>query len=53
MPNSFDQLPEILDARALKTFLGISQTGTYNLMHRKDFPITASARENILWLPRT
>ncbi len=38
MPNSFDQLPEILDARALKTFLGISQTGTYNLMHRKDFP---------------
>ena len=35
---SYDELPDVLDARALKNFLGISQAGTYNLMHRQDFP---------------
>jgi len=33
-----EELPDILDARTVKDYLGISQAGVYNLMHRKDFP---------------
>lgn len=38
MTKKMDELPDILDAKTVKDFLGISQAGVYNLMHRKDFP---------------
>ena len=35
---SIDELPSILGVKELKTFLGISRAGAYQLLHREDFP---------------
>ena len=35
---SFDELPAVLTAVELAAFLGISQSGAYNLMHSEGFP---------------
>lgn len=38
MYKSYDELPSVLSAKDLKTFLGISRAGAYQLLHREDFP---------------
>lgn len=38
MYKSYDELPSVLGAKDLKTFLGISRAGAYQLLHREDFP---------------
>ncbi len=35
---SFEELPAVLTAVELAAFLGISQSGAYNLMHSEGFP---------------
>lgn len=35
---NFDALPAVLNAKDVQTFFGISQSSTYDLMHRADFP---------------
>ena len=35
---NFNELPGVLGVKELSTFLGISRTGAYNLLHRADFP---------------
>lgn len=35
---SMDELPSVLSVKELKTFLGISRAGAYQLLHRADFP---------------
>lgn len=35
---SYDELPLMLNAEAIKNVLGISLTSAYELMHEKDFP---------------
>ena len=35
---SIDELPSIPGVKELKTFLGISRAGAYQLLHREDFP---------------
>ena len=35
---SFEELPAVLTAVELASFLGISQSGAYNLMHSEGFP---------------
>lgn len=38
MYSSPNELPDVLDMKALASFLGISRAGAYNLLHRGDFP---------------
>lgn len=38
MYKSFEELPGMLDMKALRDFLGISSGSVYALMHRADFP---------------
>ena len=38
MFENFDALPTVLNVKELQAFLGISQSSTYDLMHREDFP---------------
>ena len=38
MFENFDALPTVLNVKELQAFLGISQSSTYDLMHRADFP---------------
>lgn len=38
MFENFDALPTVLNVKDLQAFLGISQSSTYDLMHRADFP---------------
>lgn len=35
---SMDELPSVLSVKELQTFLGISRSGAYQLLHREDFP---------------
>ena len=41
---SFDELPAVLTAVELAAFLGISQSGAYNLMHSEGFPTLVVGR---------
>lgn len=41
---SFDELPAVLTAVDLAAFLGISQSGAYNLMHSEGFPTLVVGR---------
>lgn len=36
---SYDELPLFLSAKTVAQVLGISMTGTYELLHQKDFPV--------------
>lgn len=36
---SYDQLPLFLNAKTVAQVLGISMAGTYELLHREDFPV--------------
>lgn len=36
---SYDELPLFLNAKMVAQVLGISMAGTYELLHRKDFPV--------------
>ncbi|WP_322170159.1 helix-turn-helix domain-containing protein [Acutalibacter caecimuris] len=36
---SYDELPLFLNAKTVAQVLGISAAGTYELLHRKDFPV--------------
>jgi len=36
---SYDELPLFLNAKIVAEVLGISMAGTYELMHRTDFPV--------------
>ncbi len=36
---SYDELPLFLNAKTVAQVLGISMAGTYELLHRKDFPV--------------
>lgn len=38
MFQDFNELPTVLNAKELQSYLGISKTSTYELMHREDFP---------------
>ena len=38
MFENFDALPTVLNVKELQAFLGISQSSTYDLMHRAAFP---------------
>ena len=38
MLENFDSLPNVLNAKEVQSFLGISRSSTYDLMHRADFP---------------
>ena len=38
MDKNYDDLPSVLSVKELKDFLGISRAGTYQLLHREDFP---------------
>ena len=38
MFENFEALPNVLNAKDLQKFLGISQSSTYDLLHRADFP---------------
>ncbi|MBQ6432026.1 MAG: helix-turn-helix domain-containing protein [Oscillospiraceae bacterium] len=38
MLENFDALPNVLNAKEVQNFLGISRSSTYDLMHRTDFP---------------
>ena len=38
MLENFDSLPNVLNAKEVQNFLGISRSSTYDLMHRADFP---------------
>ncbi len=38
MFENFDSLPTVLNAKELQSFLGISKTSTYELLHQEDFP---------------
>lgn len=38
MYKNYDELPSVLSVKELKTFLGISRAGAYQLLHREDFP---------------
>lgn len=59
MYKSTNELPGVLDVKALANFLGISRAGAYNLLHRADFPTLhictrlMVTRENLLtWMER-
>lgn len=41
---SFEELPAVLTAVELAAFLGISQSGAYNLMHSEGFPTLVVGR---------
>lgn len=41
---SFEELPTVLTAVELAAFLGISQSGAYNLMHSEGFPTLVVGR---------
>lgn len=41
---SFDELPAVLTAVELAAFLGVSQSGAYNLMHSEGFPTLVVGR---------
>ena len=41
---SSDELPAVLTAVELAAFLGISQSGAYNLMHSEGFPTLVVGR---------
>ena len=41
---SFEELPAVLTAVELTAFLGISQSGAYNLMHSEGFPTLVVGR---------
>ena len=41
---SFEELPAVLTAVELAAFLGISQSGAYNLMHSEGFPTLVVCR---------
>ncbi len=36
---SYDELPLLLNAKTVAQVLGISAAGTYELLHRGDFPV--------------
>ena len=36
---SYDELPLLLNAKTVAQVLGISLAGTYELLHREDFPV--------------
>ena len=36
---SYDELPLFLNARTVAQVLGISQAGTYELLHQEGFPV--------------
>ena len=36
---SYDELPLFLNAKTVAQVLGISLAGTYELLHREDFPV--------------
>ena len=36
---SYEELPLFLNSRMVADILGISVSGAYELMHRKDFPV--------------
>lgn len=36
---SYDELPLFLSAKTIAQVLGISMAGTYELLHRKGFPV--------------
>ena len=38
MLENFDSLPNVLNAKEVQSFLSISRSSTYDLMHRADFP---------------
>ena len=38
MLENFESLPNVLNAKEVQSFLGISRSSTYDLMHRADFP---------------
>ena len=38
MYEELNYLPQMLNAKELQELLGISQSSTYDLMHREDFP---------------
>lgn len=38
MFDNFNALPAVLNVKDVQTFFGISQSSTYDLMHRADFP---------------
>ncbi len=38
MLENFESLPNVLNAKEVQNFLGISRSSTYDLMHRADFP---------------
>ena len=41
---SFDELPAVLTAVELAAFLGVSQSGAYNLMHSEGYPTLVVGR---------
>ena len=41
---SFDELPAVLTAVELAAFLGVSQSGAYNLMHSEGYPTRVVGR---------
>lgn len=38
MYEELTSLPQVLNAKEVQALLGISQSSTYDLMHREDFP---------------
>ena len=38
MFQDFNELPTVLNAKELQSYLGISKSSTYDLLHREDFP---------------
>lgn len=36
--NNIDQMPKMLNAEDIQNILGISRSGSYQLMHREGFP---------------
>lgn len=38
MSMTYDELPNVINAKELSEYLGISISSTYDMMHRADFP---------------
>ena len=45
---SYDELPLFLSAKTVAQVLGISAAGTYELLHRKDFPVVKIGSRSVV-----
>lgn len=59
MYTNTNELPDVLSAKELRDYLGISRAGVYNLLHQEDFPMLhvnsrlLVTRDNLLaWMER-